>query len=374
MANQQQTSPLRHKLSAREKFVSSIMAFLAMLLVGLLSIKTVGIQGLPYMVASMGASSVLLFAVPHSPLSQPWPLVGGHLISSTVGVTCLLLIPEPVLAGAAAVSLAIAGMHIGRCLHPPGGAVALATVLGGQQVASLGYMFVAFPVLLNTLLMLGAALLLNNMVPGRRYPAKRRLQEEGSEPWTELGYGLSGQDLRSAVSSLEEFVDVGEEQLDKMYKAMVVQMRKRQLGDVRCAQIMSRDVICFNEKTPLSLAWSDLQNLQIKAAPIVDQQKRLLGIITQADLAKYFMEKVSNNLSEEALVHLQQTPMGLVMTTPVTSIDVNSHVVDTLAIFLERKIHHLPVVDSNRCVLGMLTRTDLLTLLQQNQSDNPLAG
>ena len=344
------------------------MAFVAMVLVGLVSVKTVGAQGFPFMVASMGASSVLLFAVPHSPLSQPWPLLGGHLISTFIGVTCLLYIPEPVMAAAAAVSLSIAGMHIARCLHPPGGAVALATVLGGQHVAALGYSFVVYPVMVNTLVMLAAAWLLNNAMPGRRYPVKDQRRSE-TEGWRELGYGFSGEDMRAAVASMDEFVDVSGEQLNKLYQATVVQMRKRQLGDVRCELVMRRDVATVNEATPLPQAWRLLQHRTIKVLPVVDTQNRLKGIVALTDLADYLMQNVSpfpeNGFVEHSLSGLQKTPIGLIMTTPVTSINSNSHVADALPVFVERGIGHLPVVTDNGVVVGMLSRTDLFTLLQQ---------
>src|SRR6185436_10202571 len=68
-----------------------------------------------------------------------------------------------------AVFLAIAAMFALRCLHPPSGAVALTAVLGGPAVHAAGYGFVLVPVALNSLLLLGVALLFNNAT-GRRYP------------------------------------------------------------------------------------------------------------------------------------------------------------------------------------------------------------
>jgi CBS domain-containing membrane protein len=372
------STPLQQTLTLREKFVSSIIAFIGLVLVGLVSMNTIGLNGLPFMVASMGASSVLLFAVPYSPLSQPWPFLGGHLVSSCVGVSCALFIPDPVLAAAAAVSLAIAAMHVTQCLHPPGGAIALAAVLGGEQVQALGYTFVLFPVMLNALLLLGAVLLLNNMVPGRRYPSKSvRVKSQGDrESWSKLAYGISSYDLRSAINSLDEFVDITEEQLDKLYKATIMQMRKRQLGDVRCEHVMSKDVISVKENTPLSETWQLLQNGQVKAVPVLDPKNRVCGTITQLDLANMFMDKICadlacetntrTNTDTEAAKHFLATPVGVVMNAPVTTIGAKRHIVEAIPLVVERKIRHIPVVDRNRVIVGMLTKTDLLTLLEPN--------
>ena len=138
--------------------------------VALVSQTQLGLAGSASIIASMGSSAVLLFAVPHGPLSQPWPVFGGHLVSAIVGVTCAKLIPAPMLAAAIAVALAIGAMHFLRCIHPPGGATALGAVLGGDAVHQLGYQFVTTPVMLNAITILLVAFLFNAPFAWRRYP------------------------------------------------------------------------------------------------------------------------------------------------------------------------------------------------------------
>lgn len=151
--------------------LTALGCFIGLLAVGTISRAVVGPEGAPYIAAYMGAAAVLIFAVPHSPLSQPWPLLGGHVVSALVGVTCHELIPDLLLASASAVALAILVMQALRCLHPPGGAAAMVAVLGGPAIHELGYWYVLAPVGLNALVLLGLALLINNVIPGRRYPA-----------------------------------------------------------------------------------------------------------------------------------------------------------------------------------------------------------
>lgn len=124
------------------------------------------------LIGSLGASAVLLYGAPRSPLAQPRNLIGGHTLSALVGVSVWLLMgPQlPWLAAALAVSTAIAVMHLTRSLHPPGGATALIAVIGSEQVHALGYLFVLVPATIGPLLMLLVALLVNNLVNGRRYP------------------------------------------------------------------------------------------------------------------------------------------------------------------------------------------------------------
>ena len=91
-----------------------------------------------YLIAPMGASAVLLFCLPASPLAQPWSVVGGNVVSGLVGVACVRWLGPSVGVAALAACLAIAAMFALRCLHPPGGAVALTTVVGGASVQAAG--------------------------------------------------------------------------------------------------------------------------------------------------------------------------------------------------------------------------------------------
>lgn len=163
---------MQHPIStARHALITALGCFVGLLAVATLSRAVVGSEDAPYIAAYMGAAAVLIFAAPDSPLSQPWPLLAGHMVSAVVGVTCYQLIPDLLLASVSAVALAVLVMQLLRCLHPPGGAAAMVAVLGGPAIHDLGYGYVIAPVGLNALVLLGLALLINNVLPGRRYPA-----------------------------------------------------------------------------------------------------------------------------------------------------------------------------------------------------------
>lgn len=167
-----------------------------------------------FVLASMGASAVLLFAVPHGALAQPWPVVGGHLTGAIAGVTANLLISDAVLASAVAVATSIAAMHYLRCIHPPAGATALFAVLGGDAIHALGYGFLLHPVLSNVAVMLAIAVVFNYSFPWRRYPAAlHRPREDDAEPEDEL----SADDLEHAMREMNLHMDITEEDLARLY-------------------------------------------------------------------------------------------------------------------------------------------------------------
>src|SRR5690606_20068837 len=105
-----------------------------------------------------------------SPLAQPWSILAGNCIAAAIGVTIAGLVGDPILAAALALSLAIGAMLATHSLHPPSGAVALTAVLGGPAVLELGYGFVFWPVAINSLVLVIAAMAFNRLT-GRIYPA-----------------------------------------------------------------------------------------------------------------------------------------------------------------------------------------------------------
>jgi CBS-domain-containing membrane protein len=207
--------------SHAEKLISTAGGFIGMLLVLLVSGRILDFHGASLVVASMGASAVLLFATPHSALSQPWSLLGGHLISAFIGITCAKLLPNPLYAGALAVALSIAAMHYLRCLHPPGGATSLVAVVGGDQVHALGYGFMVTPVLANVLIILVVAVAANYPFRWRRYPEWLSLPSDvpriAHEAHAEKCM-IAHSDLVYALSEIGSFIDVTEEDLLRIYK------------------------------------------------------------------------------------------------------------------------------------------------------------
>jgi CBS-domain-containing membrane protein len=201
----------------REKFIAATGALLAIAATMAVSLHAVGTQGAALLVASMGASAVLLFAVPHGALSQPWALVGGHLVSALIGVSCALFVSNPFVAGPLAVALAIFAMHQLRCIHPPGGATALSAVVGGAEVHALGYQFVLTPVLLNVGIMLLVAVAVNYPFPWRRYPAGLKPKPPAS-PARPVEPQLVHADFSYALREIGSYLDITEDDLAKVYR------------------------------------------------------------------------------------------------------------------------------------------------------------
>lgn len=177
-----------------------------------------------WFIAPMGASAVLLFGVPSSPLAQPWSIVGGNVVSALIGVTVGMWVPQLALACGLAAGLAIAAMYFLRCLHPPGGAVALTAILGGGGVHSAGYHFVLTPVLLNSAMLALLAIIFNNLV-GRRYPHPLAA-EEVKPKVVPLGIPVTREDIHAALLD-GQFLDIDEDDVQELLENIEQKARMR---------------------------------------------------------------------------------------------------------------------------------------------------
>lgn len=215
-------------VSLREKMVSMAGGALAIVLLVFSARTLPDLPGGVGVVASMGASAVLLFAVPHGQLSQPWPVLAGHVLSATIGVACARWIAPVEVAAACAVGLSIGAMHGLKCIHPPGGATALTAVLGGEAVRSLGFQFVLLPVAANAAFMVAAAVAFNRFFAWRRYPASL---QPGSAPTD----GLSHERIVEAVRGIDSFVDITEDDLRRLVEVLSEPPQGGKTGGSRAA-------------------------------------------------------------------------------------------------------------------------------------------
>ena len=359
-----------------ERLRSCCGALLGLLLTGIMSRLAVGDgPALPLLIAPMGASAVLLFAVPASPLAQPWSIIGGNLVSALIGVTCLRLLGDPLLAAPLAGSLAIGTMFALRCLHPPSGAVALTAVLGGPAITAAGYDFVLFPVLLNSLALTAVALAFNNATrrpyPHPQQPVRTTLRRTTDHaPTTRLGIGPA--DLEAVLRQYDGVLDISRDDLTKLFQRAEMHAYRRRSGEVTCADIMSRDVIAVEFGTPLQEAWSLLRRYGIRALPVLDPARRVIGLISDVD----FMANPELDVYDGRWRHFRRMirrpdtiysdraeVVGQIMARGVRTVSETNHLLDLVPLMADAGVRHVSVVDANRKLSGIISQADLVAAL-----------
>ncbi|KTT65804.1 membrane protein [Pseudomonas oryzihabitans] len=354
-------------IDARERLRASLGAGLGILLAALLAAWW--LEGQPVhqhgalalaLVAPLGASAVLVFALPSSPLAQPWSVVGGNTLSALIGIACAQWLPEANLAAAMAVALAIAAMFALRCLHPPGGASALLMVLIGAHDFSYAWS----PVALDSLLLVVAGLVYNNLTR-RPWPHVPRPAEPSAET------RLQRADLDAVLARYNQVLDISRDDLAELLEQVEARAYQRKMGELRCAEVMSREPVVARAEMPLQEAWALMRARRIKALPVTDRQGHLLGIVTVADFMRQIDLDVHEGLSWRlrSLVRPRarqgERTVGRIMTRTVRVASADRLLIDLVPVFSENGHRHIPIIDGSRRLVGIITQSDLIRALYQ---------
>ena len=308
-----------------------------------------------WLVAPMAASAVLLFCVPASPLAQPWPVIGGNVVSALVGAACAQLLPDPMFAAPLAGGLSIAMMFLLRCLHPPGGAVAMTAVLGGPAVHEAGLSFALAPVGLNTVLLVLAALLYNR-VTGAHHAHKP----------VPAPSAVAVEDIDAALEHFGEAVDVSREDL-----AVIVNDAEHHAAERRVRHLHAGDVVVpplarLEPDMPLATARAILLEHGLPSLPVVDGEGRLLGVLTLKSLLRAAAEAEAWNIKARALIVLRgrrqaERAAELMMTGIAVQAAQPASAVAALA--GRHGLARVPVVDAAGMLVGMAGPVEVLDAL-----------
>lgn len=365
-------------LPLRQRLTVACCAALALYLVTHISLQLSAKDAAVVLLASMGASSVLLFALPNSPLAKPWSFLAGHFIPACIGLACSHLFTDLALMAAVTIGLVLFFMYLCECMHPPGGATALVPVIASQQEL-LSLEFLWYPVGLNMLVMFCVALLLNKLILKRTILAAPTQafdpvhQHQDPPPLKRLG--VQPDDLLAALNNSDTVLDIREQDLELLYQQAQQHAFARQHQDLLCEDIMSRDLITVSADTPLSAAWQLLRQHKIQLLPVIDGQQRLLGVISLVDFLKEmplhdyglfigFFRKFWQQQSDQKQ---QQRPVSALMHQQVVTVTAEQQVVAVVPLLSDLGLHHVPVLDQQQRLCGLISQSDLIAALYQLQ-------
>lgn len=326
-----------------------------------------------WLLAPMGASAVILFGMAKSPVAQPWPVIGGYLVACIAGLAGASLAAPPSLAAGIAVGLCLWLMARLNCIHPPGGALALLIVLDQKTFMSSVPHTLAL-VVSNVGLLLCTATVINNLIPGRRYPFRPEAAAPNTHGTLDASplqrSDLNHDDLTDAIRAMDSFVDVREDELVKLYNLAIDHAFSRHVG-LRCGDVMSRDLITVTPAESLAAAWKLLRQHQIKALPVIDEHRKLTGIVTLSD----FFREAGRHTGQAVPVSDDwlHTTVEQVMTTQVFTAAPATPMADLIREVARTGRHHVPVVDKSGQLVGLLTQSDMIAALYRRLALEPAA-
>jgi len=213
--------PILSGATVRDRALSCLGVFIAIAWAGITSCAVLG-ETSPLIIAPVGASAVIVFAIPASPLAQPWPVIGGNMIAAFIGLACAWLIHDPTWAAALAASLALAIMSLTRSLHPPGGAVAMTAALGGPIVAKWALLFPVGPVAVISAAVAAAGVVFLRLLR-RCYPHRPLPAPVSATPT------FIAADIDEALQQMGESFDIARADLERLLEQAELNAHQRRL-------------------------------------------------------------------------------------------------------------------------------------------------
>lgn len=343
--------PVSASAPLREAVRAGLGALAGLAIAGLFALSPrIDMQFGLYLIAPFGATSVLLFAVPNSPLAQPWAAVVGNTLAAVVGVASCLLVADPALRIAVAVGVTIALTIVCRALHPPAGAVAMTAAMSPEAVSELGFRFALTPVATGTVMLVLLATIYARFT-GRTYPM-RRLDDPNAnatgDPAPSTRLGLSQDQLVSLLERYRQSHNLGAQDLARLVGAAELQAAAMRVGPVTAKDIMSRDLVTVGPLTSQAEVARLFRQHRFTSIPVVDDAGRYLGVIFQIHLIR-----AAGNLAEPASMLMQRGGPQAAPGTPLGEL---------LALTADGEVDAVPVLEDAR-ITGIVTRTDLISAL-----------
>ena len=313
---------------------------------------------------------MLVYAVPNSPLAQPWSVVMGNTLSALVALAVITALPQLDAAVPLAVGLAIATMLATRALHPPGGAVALLVALGGKP----DWLPILGPVVTGSCLLVGIGIAWNRAV-GRIYPFRQPAQPgpHGTiDPKPEERIGLDPAELAAILETFRQSSNVGVADLARLVGAAEQAAAARRMEGFIAADIMSRDLVTVGAEASLSAVADIFRKRGFTSLPVVAEGDRLLGLIFQIDLIRRAREDAFRQhhsliraLANLIDSHRKRPPKAAeIMETDTPRIAPDTPVGAIMPLLADGGAEAVAVVEGPR-VVGIVTRTDLVSALAQ---------
>jgi len=358
----QRLLPAPLNIPPKEWLRAGIGALLSLFLAGWLTSLAYGPGIALHLLGPLAASAVLVFAVHSGPLAQPWPVLGSYALAGAVGLAMRQGLGPELWVAAAALGVSILLMCLLRCLHPPGGGVAVSAVLADPGLTALGDHLLE-PVLLNALILVSVAVIYNRLT-GVRYPKGAVLRKDPHhthDPLPSERVGIRATDLDQALEELGEFVDVTRDELERIILATEQHALQRSLGGITAGAVMSRDVQFASPQTTLEQAWKMLASHHLKTLPVL-QQGKLVGIVSLSDLVGPAMQR--GQFSWRGLFGRKTVRMEQVMNRRVVSVSSQHPLERLLPLLCEQGLHCLPVLDGDQ-LMGVVTQTDLVAGLKR---------
>lgn len=368
----QSVGPSPSPVSLREAVRAGAGSALGLGLVGLvLATSGVDLRTGLFLIAPFGASAVLLFGAPNSPLAQPWSAVVGNTVSALAGVAVTLLVSPGQLRIPLAVGAAVMAMVACRAVHPPGGAVAMTAGLSPDLIGALGFRFALAPVAVGTIALVVLAAVYARLT-GRRYPY-RRFDDESSAT---ARIGLDENELTDILDRYSQSLNLGVADLARLIGAAELQAAGHRAGPLVAGDVMSRGLVTVGPDSTLTDLAQIFDTHRFTSLPVVTRGGRFLGVVFQLHLVSRLRGGSARRGSDRRFGRLLRRDGTVltaadVMDTTLPFAAPDTPVTALLPMLADSGCDAVPVLDGDLLV-GIVTQTDLIAALARQTLADPL--
>jgi len=366
--------PAVARTSPSEAVRAGIGAFVGLVVTGALLLSPAIDTSLGlYLIAPFGASSVLLFAVPNSPLAQPWSAIVGNTVAALVGVAICMMIADPVARIALSVGLAITAMILCRAVHPPAGAVAMTAAMSPEVIEKLGFWFALAPVGVGTVMLVLLAAAYAKLT-GRHYPLRQfddPNRHGTKDPAPSERLGLSEEELTGILDRYRQSFNLGVEDLARLIGAAELQAASHRSPVTLASDVMSQDLVTVEPSTTLAQVAALFRRHRFTGLPVVEADGAFKGIIFQMHLiARAGQDAMHMNGGFRAALNnlsLRRNPAraDVIMQTSLPTATPRTPISALLPMMADGDVDAVPILNGNR-IVGIVTRTDLIAALARH--------
>jgi len=181
---------------------------------------------------------------------------------------------------------------------------------------------------------------------------------------------ISDDDILKAMRNISGYLDITPGDFKEIYRFAYRHAIDRLRHSVKAKDVMTRNVVFARENTSLEEVAEVLNRHVISGVPVVDDNKRVVGVISEKDFLfhmgakgkRTFMGVVAHCLKSKGCVAISMRKQKAkdIMTSPAVTVDENVPVSEIANIFIERNINRTPVVGPGQKLVGIVTRTNIV--------------
>jgi CBS domain-containing membrane protein len=197
------------------------------------------------------------------------------------------------------------------------------------------------------------------------------MEDPGTDLRLSVGnMGLTDGDIYEAMKAIPGYLDITPGDFRELYCHAYRKALERIASSVSARDMMTREVVFVEPEAPLAEVAKLMGRLGISGLPVVDEHKRVVGVISEKDFLsrmgepspKNFMTVVANCLRAKGCIALpiRAKKAKDIMSTPGVSVSEDAPFSTIREEMAQRSINRVPVIDSQGRIVGIITRNDLI--------------